>query len=68
VGRLAGWTGVQALDQELHFIFGNRSVRRNRTARLARLTLEICQEIPMDRSLSASAQLTFPAILTDKSQ
>jgi hypothetical protein len=28
----------------------------------------ICHERPMDRSLSALAQLTFPAILTDKSQ
>jgi hypothetical protein len=36
-GLLAGWTGVQPLDQNLHFVFGNRSARRNRADRLARL-------------------------------
>jgi hypothetical protein len=36
-GLRAGWTGVQTLDQKLHFVFGNRSARRNRAESLARL-------------------------------
>jgi hypothetical protein len=34
---LAGRLGVQALDQKLHFVFENRSARRNRAESLARL-------------------------------